>query len=287
MPDSDWESMSEVERETWERDYNEKKGDFSAPRSTRRTEKKEGNTETITTTDTYSYIEHKGRGVGYALTHKCIRCNGKHNDYLMMDISEGGQMRPDLVYTPLHVNEEQWGQGTGSLYTSVSLYGSLTRRIETITKRGGRIVRKDVRWEVRTIDHIENRDYVVLKPFSSIIDCKHSMNEDLLGMLTPFSEKMLVAALEQGFASQLPFSTYADTNRVLMIVEGVLSTLNLKNPFMEMVYEGSEPVLKLYDKSEEHAEQTVGTITLLRERDTLILKAWKPDPYFNMQKSSM
>ncbi len=191
MPDSAWEELDGGTQDAWEDQFQDPDTDFSQPH--RRDESREtldDGTLIDTTVDTYATVNVEGREYAASLVHKCNKCNGGHVDSLRA--VEGFTV--DIPYTPLHVSDKKFGQGNGHLYSEVKITGHLLRRVETRTRRTPQAAPQvEIVWERKELDHVEQRDLVVLEEFGSIVDCILGVEESSISYAVPDTEMFALA----------------------------------------------------------------------------------------------
>lgn len=192
MSDSPWEALDGGTQDAWEDQYQDPDGGFSQPHRRDESSDTEDDGTTVTTiVDTYSMeVNLEGRDYSASLVHKCNKCNGEHVDSLRA--LEGFTV--DVPYTPLHVGADKFGQGEGTLFSSVKVTGHLLRRVETRT-RGAQNAAPQVTiaWERKDLDHVEQRDLVVLEEFGSVVDCVLGVEESSIGFVVPETEMFALA----------------------------------------------------------------------------------------------
>jgi len=269
MADGKWEKMNKTETTIWEQDW---KDGMKNPKEDKSKKTKNGITTEIVT-QTYVYPVFTPSGYDTSIIHKCIRCDKRHDHYIYMEPSEGGQARPDLVYTPLHVAENHWGQGRGKLYSAVVITGSSVRRIEKTTSRGTKIISKEVTWEVKTLNHREERDFVVLDPFKHQIDCISQIQETAFGLGEYDAQEYLLAMLSQDQGVSLSVTSFADSAEIMSSVNEVF--VNIKNPGMSIKREFNELSVMVIDKEDPKKPVEVGMINLVHNGSELETMGWE------------
>ena len=190
MPDSVWEELDGGTQEAWEDQFQDPEADFTMPhRRDESNETEDDGTRITTIIDTYSEVNLEGHDFSAHLIHKCNKCDG-HEDSLRA--LEGFTV--DVPYTPLHVAEDKFGQGEGILFSSVKVTGHLLRRVETRTRRAQQAAPQvEIVWERKELDHIEQRDLIVLEDFGSIVDCVLGVEESSISYMVPDTEMFALA----------------------------------------------------------------------------------------------
>jgi hypothetical protein len=258
MPDGDWQELPPDDAAT-RRLENSRDADGNMPHGSR-THSEAGpfnrpnGGQERTVTDTYHFLDYQIAGTT-GIVFKCVRCGGRHDHYIL----EGSTLRPDLVYTPIHVAEGQWGQGDGWLGSRVHVTGTELRRIQTYRRpAGGGRETVMISWDERTIDHWEERDYVELSGFRIVVDCATGVGLQYGIRNDDWATDFLAAALDRtrGLSTeatyQLPAAIVASARKALA---------NVERPHAYTQLRDGKLVLALVDRSGEEPRR-VGTIHL-------------------------
>lgn len=191
MADGSWEALDKGTQDAWEDQFQDPDEEFTAPhRRDESREREDDGTRIHTIIDIYSYANIAGENSAAHLVHKCNKCNGGHVHELRA--VEGFAV--SVAYQPLHVGEDQFGQGLGTLYSAVKVTGQLLRPIETRTRRNAQAAPQvEIVWEIKELDHIEHRDLVVLEELDTVVDCVLGVQESSISYQEPDTEIFALA----------------------------------------------------------------------------------------------
>jgi hypothetical protein len=273
MPDSNWGPVNGSDRTDLERQHGANNGELPGHKKTReeRRDQVRPNTTHVTTIETYSQLTYAGVQPPnpQQVIQRCDKC-GEHVDSLT-----NAQFQPiSIHYEPAHVNTGQWGSRSGNLFQSVTVTGTVVRRITTQSVfSDGTSFSPAVRWERRAINHVENRPYVDWGGMTAV-DCTHGIEPGSI-RFTDLGEEnvlLLAAVAGSGFLDRVSISDDA-----LAIPHLIRTSKSVPHPVVRILPDGKDFAAVLSDFPPGGSPREVGRLHLELDPETAILNtvSWR------------
>lgn len=232
-----------------------------------------------TKTETFVYLFSQGLEppAKRPVIQYCDRCGG-HVDTLVDGKTLGSIAVP---HQNEHVNAGEYGHRNGNLYMRYQVRGTILRRtvdVEMLLGDGGATAEAEkdgtVKWERKTVDHVEQGPYVHWITRMHAKDCKYRVGTDAFGFRESDIGREIVAVLrENGLGESLALLDDGEA-----IAEVAVAAAKLDHPTFSVVPSevGEELELDLVSFSEDNEAIVRGRLMIGRhEGDFMTVVSWK------------